>query len=239
MNSVPQSQNLVILQENIPLTDSRIVAEKLGIDHRSFLKLILEHQQEVEKDFGVLRFEIAKPHEGSKGGRPVKYALLTENQVYTYLTFSQNTEKARQCKILLVKAFSEAKKQLATQHKKKRTPKPVPPKPEVQRIGPPPQWADRSPDFVQAYFKEMDEASAIEEATLMLFDYLQHMNEPMSLQCIREQSPILAAIPLKIVRQALEDSADFGQLEIVKQGKARCYIIPDNLKPPTKALALR
>lgn len=234
MTSVSQSQNLVILQENVPLTDSRIVAEKLGIDHQNFFAMIKTYQKEVEEEFDFIRFKQIKSQ-----GRPQKYALLTEDQAYTYLTFSQNTEQARQCKILLVKAFSEAKKQLAAQHTKKRAPKPVEPKPEVQRIGPPPQWVNHSPGFVQAYFQEMDETSAIEEATLMLFDYLQHMNEPMSIQQIREQSPILATIPLKIVRQALEDSADFGQLDIVKQGKARCYVIPDNLQPATKAIVIR
>ena len=57
-----------------------------------------------------MRFQNAKPIEGSQGGRPERYALLTEQQSYLVLTYSKNTEQARQCKRNLVKAFDEAKK---------------------------------------------------------------------------------------------------------------------------------
>ncbi len=93
------------------VVDSRLLAQELGIQHRSFYqKLILKYQNEIEEDWGVMRFEIAKPLEGSQGGRPERYALLTEQQSYLVLTYSKNTEQARQCKRNLVKAFDEAKK---------------------------------------------------------------------------------------------------------------------------------
>ncbi len=104
--------NLPINNRNgVLLVDSRLLAQELGIQHRSFYqKLILKYQQEIEEDWGVLRFEIAKPPEGSKGGRPENYTLLTEQQSYLVLTYSKNTPAARQCKRNLVKAFDEAKK---------------------------------------------------------------------------------------------------------------------------------
>ncbi len=75
-----------------------------------FQKVIQKYQQEVEEDWGVLRFEIAKPPSGSRGGRPERYALLTEQQANLLLTYSKNTPQARLCKRKLVKAFEEAKK---------------------------------------------------------------------------------------------------------------------------------
>lgn len=101
---------LVTIENNIPLADSRQVAGRLGIDHHDFFNnLVKKYQAEVEKDFGSLRFENAKI-EGR--GRPQKYALLTEDQTYVYLAYSKNTAQARACKRLLVKAFAEARQQL-------------------------------------------------------------------------------------------------------------------------------
>lgn len=104
--------SLVTIHQNIPLADSREIAKRLDIDHRSFFKLVTEYQKEIEADFGVLRFQITKPPKGSRGGRPERYALLTEDQTYTYMSYSQNTEAARKCKRQLVKAFMEAKELL-------------------------------------------------------------------------------------------------------------------------------
>ncbi|HHP7231643.1 MAG TPA: Rha family transcriptional regulator [Xenococcaceae cyanobacterium] len=104
--------NLSINEQNgLLVVDSRLLAQELGIQHRSFYqKLILKYRQEIEEDWGVLRFKSAKLAEGSQGGRPEKYALLTEQQSYLVLTYSKNTAQSRQCKRKLVKAFDEAKK---------------------------------------------------------------------------------------------------------------------------------
>jgi anti-repressor protein len=104
--------NLAILeQDGILVVDSRLVADQLGIQHRSFFqKVILKYQQDIEEDWGVLRFEIAKLSQSNRGGRPERYALLTEQQAYLVLTYSKNTPQSRQCKRQLVKAFDKAKK---------------------------------------------------------------------------------------------------------------------------------
>jgi phage regulator Rha-like protein len=104
------SLSLVVIENDEPLADSRQVAQELDIEHRSFFRMITEYQEEVEKDFGKMRFEIAP---SGKTNQPQKYALLTEDQCYVYLAYSQNTVQARACKRTLVKAFIEARRQVA------------------------------------------------------------------------------------------------------------------------------
>jgi phage regulator Rha-like protein len=105
---------LVVIDQAQPLADSREIARHLGIEHRSFFRMITEYREEIESDFGKVRFEIAKTTEDQRGrGRPSSYAWLTEDQTYAYMSYSQNTPQARACKRLLVKAFREAREQLA------------------------------------------------------------------------------------------------------------------------------
>jgi hypothetical protein len=77
-----------------------------------FFRLITRYQQEIEEDFGKLRFQIAVKSGPQRGEMP-RYVLLTEDQTYAYMSYSQNTPQARQCKRLLVKAFAEARNHLA------------------------------------------------------------------------------------------------------------------------------
>jgi phage regulator Rha-like protein len=106
------NNNLAVIEsDGILVVDSRLVADQLGIQHRSFFqKVILKYQQDIEEDWGVVRFQIAKLSQSARGGRPERYALLTEQQAYLVLTYSKNTSQSRQCKRQLVKAFDKAKK---------------------------------------------------------------------------------------------------------------------------------
>lgn len=108
------NQEIVTIENNVPLADSRRVAETLGIEHGPFMtNIILKYQDEVEKDFGLIHFANGVKS-GSQRGKLPRYALLTEDQTYVYMAYSKNTEKARACKRLLVKAFAEARKLLAS-----------------------------------------------------------------------------------------------------------------------------
>lgn len=98
------------------VVDSRLIAERLGIEHESFLRTIDTYQTQLEQAFGILRFEIGKIQ---GRGRPSRYALLTEDQATFLMTLSRNTAQVVQCKIELVQAFSKAKELL-----KQREPKP-------------------------------------------------------------------------------------------------------------------
>jgi phage regulator Rha-like protein len=95
---------------SILIVDSRLIAERLGIEHESFLRTLDIYQTQIESAFGILRFEIGKI---TGRGRPQKYALLTEEQATFLMTLSRNTPEVIQCKIDLVVAFSRAKDLLA------------------------------------------------------------------------------------------------------------------------------
>jgi phage regulator Rha-like protein len=64
--------------ENV--VDSRLIATELEIQHESFIANLKKHQVRLEEKFGVIRFEIVKPSQGSLGGRPESFAWLNENQ---------------------------------------------------------------------------------------------------------------------------------------------------------------
>ncbi|HLI89072.1 MAG TPA: Rha family transcriptional regulator [Ktedonobacteraceae bacterium] len=123
MQQNPSSSALVVIEEDIPLADSREIARQLGIDHRSFYRMITDYQEEIEADFGLLRLEFtAVKAPGSRGVKYAKYALLTEDQTYAYMSYSQNTPQARECKRKLVKAFAEAREQIAQLTREQQAP---------------------------------------------------------------------------------------------------------------------
>lgn len=107
---VRQSSIVVESKGDRLVVDSRLVAEQLGIEHRAFVQTIKKYESRIEQDFGVVTFEMLKPLEGSQGGRPEKFAWLSEDQCLFLMTLSRNTGKVVECKANLVRAFSEARK---------------------------------------------------------------------------------------------------------------------------------
>ena len=99
----------VVEQNGDLVVDSRLIAARLDIEHRAFMQTLKRYQDRIEQRFGVVTFEMDKPIEGSQGGRPEKYALLTEDQATTLMTFSKNTDAVVNCKMDLVGAFSKAR----------------------------------------------------------------------------------------------------------------------------------
>lgn len=89
--------------------DTRILAERLQNQHESVMRLVDDYKADFES-IGVVRFEIEKPKKSTKGGRPERYALLSEDQCYLLLAFSRNTPHVRKLKLELVKAFSRFRK---------------------------------------------------------------------------------------------------------------------------------
>jgi phage regulator Rha-like protein len=98
--------------DGVLVVDSRLVAKELGIQHENFMDTLKKYQTEAEQAFGVLRFETGKPPSGSLGGRPEKFAFLTEEQATFYATLSRNTPEVVQLKAKIVKAFFEARRLL-------------------------------------------------------------------------------------------------------------------------------
>ena len=89
--------------------DSRLLAERMKLRHHSAFEMVKDFKADFEQ-LGVIRFQTEQPHQGSKGGRPERYALLNEDQSYLLLAFSRNTLHVRALKVaLLVKAFRQAR----------------------------------------------------------------------------------------------------------------------------------
>lgn len=99
---------VLIYNRKEPRADSRLLAERLGINHKSLISQIKRYKTDFE-EFGLLPFKRAK---ADGMGRPQNVIYLNEDQSTLILTYSKNTSKVRKLKKQLVKAFSFAKKQL-------------------------------------------------------------------------------------------------------------------------------
>lgn len=102
--------NLITLEKNIPLTTSIIIAEQTNVEHRSIYRMIKKYEKDLN-EFGVLRFEIAKP----KTGRPLDYAKLNEEQTSLLIMYLKNTKEVRFFKKLINKQFHQMKKWILEQ----------------------------------------------------------------------------------------------------------------------------
>lgn len=91
----------------IPVTNSKIVAEKYEVQHATVSRLINKYEDDFS-ELGKVGFEI-RP---STRGQSEKVYFLTEDQFFLLVTYMKNTEIARRAKIEFVKAFSKAKKEL-------------------------------------------------------------------------------------------------------------------------------
>ena len=94
----------LIVKKDEPRIDSRVVAQQLGVEHESVMRLLNKYQADFEVH-GLFRFEIGKP----LNGRPEKFSYLNEDQCWLLLTYNRNTKKVRALKGQLVRAFREAR----------------------------------------------------------------------------------------------------------------------------------
>lgn len=94
--------------------DSRTLAPFLDQRHRTILELLDKYPDDF-KQLNPLTVETEKGAALPQGGfaKPSRYYMLTEDQCYLLLTYSKNTEEARKRKVKLVKAFRDARTQLA------------------------------------------------------------------------------------------------------------------------------
>ena len=89
--------------------DSRLLSPELNHRHRTILENIDKYKSQFES-LGSLPFETEM---GSHGGVPVRFALLNEDQCYFLLTLMRNNNHIVAAKLKLVKAFRDARTQLA------------------------------------------------------------------------------------------------------------------------------
>ena len=83
--------------------DSRMLAIHLHNKHPSLFELIKKHRSDFEA-LGILRFQTGVI-EGR--GQPEKYVMLNEDQCTLALSYSKNTPRVRQLKVMLVAAFGQ------------------------------------------------------------------------------------------------------------------------------------
>jgi phage regulator Rha-like protein len=95
--------NIVELRGTIPVTTSLKIAEGVGIEHESVMRLLKEYQH---TDL-LSRFEIGKV---KTRGRPVAYAVLDEEQATFLITLMRNSEQVVKFKQALVKEFFRQRK---------------------------------------------------------------------------------------------------------------------------------
>jgi len=89
--------------------DSRLLAPELNHRHRTILESLDKYKSQFES-LGAFPFQTEM---GLNGGVPIRYALLNEDQCYFLLTLMRNNEHIVKSKLNLVKAFRDARKQLA------------------------------------------------------------------------------------------------------------------------------
>jgi len=94
--------------------DSRLLAPELNHRHRTILESIDKYKSQFES-LGRLPFQTEKGIELEQGGfaKSTRYFLLNEDQCYFLLTLMRNNNHIVQSKLKLVKAFRDARKQLA------------------------------------------------------------------------------------------------------------------------------
>lgn len=96
----------IIEQDGVPTIESIVMAERLGIDHPSLIKVIKKYEDKITERFQRVRFQI-RPFETKGGVQNVTVAYLTEEQSYFVATLSKNSERVVEFKAELVKAFQE------------------------------------------------------------------------------------------------------------------------------------
>ena len=88
--------------------DSRLLAPELNHRHRTILESLDKYESQFNA-LGHLPFQT----EGGYNNAPVRFALLNEDQCYFLLTLMRNNNHIVAAKLKLVKAFRDARAQLA------------------------------------------------------------------------------------------------------------------------------
>ena len=110
MITTTDNYGLSIVTKDVPRIDSRELAKNMHRPHQSLFELIKEHQNDFN-EFGKVRFETEALAE-SKTKQKERFALLTEDQALLVLSYSRNTDRVRELKVKMIKAFGAARRLL-------------------------------------------------------------------------------------------------------------------------------
>lgn len=103
LNSNTEFHTIVFANGDKPVTTTLAIADGINKPHATIIKLLRNHHEDFE-EFGSIRFEIRV---GKRGGNPVTYAILNEQQATLLMAYQRNTPIVRKFKVALVKAFFE------------------------------------------------------------------------------------------------------------------------------------
>lgn len=93
--------------KGIPVTDSKIISEKLELQHHTITRLIRKYEDDF-KEFGEVGFEI----QALESGQSEKVYLINEMQFTLLVTYLRNGPKVTEYKKKFVKAFFLMKNEL-------------------------------------------------------------------------------------------------------------------------------
>lgn len=104
----------VVIKFERLVVDSRLIAQRLDIQHKNFLVNIEQYEEEaVVEGFLPLAFETRLVKRPQGGSYEERWAWLDEEWANYAMTLSRNTPEVRAAKRGLIKAFSTAKQKLA------------------------------------------------------------------------------------------------------------------------------
>ena len=103
----------IIIHKDELRTDSRLLASFLDHRHRTILENIDKYRAELE-ELGTLPFQTERLKTERLGEREHRFTMLNEDQCYFLLTLMRNNDHVVRAKLALVKAFRDARTQLAS-----------------------------------------------------------------------------------------------------------------------------
>lgn len=110
MQNLIKSEEIVIIENEKPLTTTLHIADGTNGNHRAIIQLIRTHIHHFNR-FGRVQFEM-RPFETNGGVQLKRIALLNEQQATFLMTLMRNTEKVVEFKCVLVEAFFKTKEYL-------------------------------------------------------------------------------------------------------------------------------
>ena len=101
--------NIVTIENGSAVTTSMAIADGVGYEHATVIRLVRDNKDDLE-DFGGVGFQI-QPFETAGGLQQREIALLNEQQATLLITYMRNNDVVRAFKKQLVKAFYEMRMQ--------------------------------------------------------------------------------------------------------------------------------
>lgn len=135
------------------VVDSRLIAERLNIQHESLVRTINKYKRKLEAKFGLLRPQIGTVTNSVGAVNEVQYFWLTESQASTLMTLSRNTDEVVDLKFELVEAFEKLKEIIKSRRAKQFSKKLQDATLKIYTLDVPVKWSTRGRVFQQDFYE--------------------------------------------------------------------------------------